>query len=106
MIIGQISPALLALAFLSQLSLPTIVFLLPLLLLLITDPVSHLAAPRKFPANAKLIIPPLLEFIVYFCILTFASTLVCGSWSWVEQTWGATSVRNFVEFLSCADVER
>ncbi|KAH8104708.1 PIG-U-domain-containing protein [Cristinia sonorae] len=87
---GQTSPSLLALAFLTQLSPPSVLFLLPLLLLLITDPVSHLATPRVFPSKIHNIIPPLGEFSIYFAALTFASTLVCGSWSWVGQSWGAT----------------
>lgn len=97
-ILGKTSPALLALAFLSHLSLPGILYLLPLLLLLITDPVSHLAAPRTFPAQIKQIISSAGEFLVYFSVLTFVSTLVCGGWLWVEQSWGAMYVLHRVVF--------
>ncbi|TCD62991.1 hypothetical protein EIP91_006150 [Steccherinum ochraceum] len=86
---GQTSPSLLALAFLSQLSLHGMLLLVPVLLLLITDPISHLAAPRPFSASFKTLAFPAGEFFVYFSVLTFVSTLVCGSWAWVEQSWGA-----------------
>ncbi|KAI0789795.1 PIG-U-domain-containing protein [Abortiporus biennis] len=86
---GQVSASLLALAFLVQLSIPSIIFLLPITLLLITSPISYLAAPKLFTADLRKTIPILLEFLVYSTVLTFASTLACGSWSWVAQSWGA-----------------
>ncbi|KAI0076317.1 PIG-U-domain-containing protein [Panus rudis PR-1116 ss-1] len=86
---GQSSAALLSLAFLSQLSFTSLLFTLPVTLLLLTNPVSHLAIPRKFPADVRRVVPLFAEFLAYFTVLTFASTLVCGGWSWVEQSWGS-----------------
>ncbi|CAL1712898.1 unnamed protein product [Somion occarium] len=45
---GQSSPSLLALALLVQLSLPSAIFIVPMILLLLSDPVSRLASPREF----------------------------------------------------------
>jgi phosphatidylinositol glycan class U len=88
----------LAFAFLLQLSLSSILLLAPLLLLLVSDPVSHLASPRPFSSHLRKTAPLLGEFIAYSTVLVFASTLVSGSWAWVPQTWGvryvcATSLR-------------
>ena len=73
-----------------HLSLPSLLLLLPILLLLITRPVSRLALPRSFDGDLKRTLPLLSEFIGYGVLLTFASTLVCGNWNWVGQTWGAS----------------
>ena len=64
----------------------------PLFLLLITDPLSHLASPRALTANLRNLIPLAVEFGVYSLILTLVSTVVTGSWAWIPQTWGATYV--------------
>ncbi|KAF8971101.1 GPI transamidase subunit PIG-U [Flammula alnicola] len=87
---GKSSASPFALSFLVHLSLSPIVVLLPLLLLLINDPFSHLASPKAMAANVKSIIPLFAEFAIYFGALTLVSTLVCGSWAWIPQTWGAT----------------
>ncbi|KAI0714022.1 PIG-U-domain-containing protein [Cerioporus squamosus] len=87
---GRASASLLTLACLVHLSLPSILLLLPLLLLLITRPVSRLAIPRPFDADLKRALPLLAEFVGYGVLLTAASTLVCGNWNWVEKTWGAS----------------
>ena len=89
---GNISAALLAFAFLIHLSLSSIVILAPLLLLLITNPLSHLASPRPISASLWKTIPLLGEITAYTLILSLASTLVAGSWAWIPQTWGATYV--------------
>ncbi|TFK25205.1 cell division cycle protein 91 [Coprinopsis marcescibilis] len=82
------SAALLALAFGSQLS-PLAAFTLPpLLLLLITDPHSHLASPKPLSVSIRKTLPYLAEFFAYFAVLTFCATLVTGDWKWVSQTWG------------------
>ncbi|EDR11553.1 uncharacterized protein LACBIDRAFT_313879 [Laccaria bicolor S238N-H82] len=87
---GNISAALLAFAFLIQLSLSSLVILIPLLLLLITNPLSHLASPRPISVSLRKTIPLLGEITAYTLILSLASTLVAGSWAWIPQTWGAT----------------
>ncbi|KAK7470955.1 hypothetical protein VKT23_002370 [Stygiomarasmius scandens] len=84
------SQTLLAYAFLLQISLSSLLFLAPLLLLLITDPFSRLASPRAFYGDLKKLPPLLGEFAVYFVSLTLASTLVSGGFSWIGQTWGAS----------------
>ncbi|KAL0956835.1 hypothetical protein HGRIS_002947 [Hohenbuehelia grisea] len=84
------SQALLVLSFLTQLSLSSILLLPPLLLLLITDHLSHLASPKSFNGSLKRTLPLLGEFSLYFVSLTFASTVSAGSWKWMLQTWGAS----------------
>jgi len=86
---GQSSPSLLALAVLSHLSLPTILLLPPVLLLLLSDPQSHLASPRLFPQKLRKCIPLFAEFAFYFVALLSASVIVAGGWGWVRNTWGA-----------------
>jgi len=86
---GRSSAALMTLAFLVHLSLPSILLLVPALLLLLTTPVSLLAAPRPFAAELRKLVPLLAEFAGYFTALSAVATLVCGSTSWVEKTWGA-----------------
>lgn len=87
---GQSSTSLLALAFLVQLSLPALVFVLPIALLLLTEPISKLASPHQLKIHLGAVLTKLGEFGVYTVILTLLSTLVCGNWAWVEQTWGST----------------
>jgi len=88
----KVSKSLFALSFLLHLSLSSIVMLPPVLLLLITNPHSHLASPKPTSANFRNLVSPLGEFILYTVLLTLVSTLVAGSWSWIPQTWGATYV--------------
>ena len=84
-------------SFLIHLSLSNIIMVLPLFLLLISDPLSHLASPRALTANMRNLIPLAVEFVVFSLILTLVSTVVSGSWAWIPQTWGATYV--FQTFL-------
>ncbi|KAI9507904.1 PIG-U-domain-containing protein [Russula earlei] len=86
---GQSSPSLLALAILSHQSLPAIVQLPPILLLLLSDPQSHLASPRSFSQSLFKCLPLFVEFAAFFVALLFASTLVAGGLGWVRNTWGA-----------------
>lgn len=89
---GRTSASLLSLSFLVQISPSSVLVLAPVLLLLITDPVSRLASPRPLSALAadtRKLFPLLAEFIVYFASFTLTSTLVSGSWAWIPQTWGA-----------------
>lgn len=86
------SKSLFTLSFLLHLSLSSIVILPPILLLLVTDPHSHLVSPKPTSAKLRNLVPPLGEFAVYTVLLTLISTLVAGSWSWIPQTWGATYV--------------
>ncbi|OCH84913.1 PIG-U-domain-containing protein [Obba rivulosa] len=86
---GRSSAALMALALLTHLSLPSILLLFPVSLLLLTDPFSHLAFPRPFVARIPSLPPLLAEFTAYFLGLCAAATLLCGNTTWVEKTWGA-----------------
>lgn len=95
------SASLLALAFLVQFSLSSILLLVPLLLLLISDPVSRLASPRPFPAPLRKVLPALAEFLSYFAVLTLASTLVSGGWTWIPKTWGAVLVQSMICSSPC-----
>ncbi|KAI0643137.1 PIG-U-domain-containing protein [Trametes meyenii] len=87
---GRASASLFALASLLQLSLPSILLLVPVLLLNITRPVSRLALPRQLDVSLTRTIPLLAEFFGYTALLSIASTLVCGNLLWVEKTWGAS----------------
>ncbi|KAH6914415.1 cell division cycle protein 91 [Coprinopsis sp. MPI-PUGE-AT-0042] len=82
------SASLLTLAFLSQLSPIAFLTLPPLLLILITDPNSHLASPKALAVNLRKTLPYLGEFLLYTGVLTVSATLVTGDWKWVLQTWG------------------
>ncbi|KAI1793275.1 PIG-U-domain-containing protein [Ganoderma leucocontextum] len=86
---GRASASLFTIAALIHLSLPSILLLVPILLLNITRPVSRLAVPRPFDADLKRALPLFIEFFGYATLLTLASTAVCGNWSWIGQTWGA-----------------
>ncbi|KZT11899.1 PIG-U-domain-containing protein [Laetiporus sulphureus 93-53] len=84
---GRSSMSLLTFALLVQLSLPWAVMLLPLTALIVSGPESRLALPRPFNADKRQMLPLFAKFAVYSMMLTFASTLVCGNWLWVEQSW-------------------
>ncbi|KAI0689071.1 GPI transamidase subunit PIG-U [Cytidiella melzeri] len=90
----RISASILLLAVSTHLSLSSILYVLPVFLLMISSPVSDLASPRPFNLDLRGILRQILplvgEFITYTTVLLFASTLVCGgSWAWMEKTWGA-----------------
>ncbi|KAK7681583.1 hypothetical protein QCA50_015316 [Cerrena zonata] len=87
---GRSSRSLLALAFLVQLSLPALVFVIPISLLLLTEPVSKLVSPSIPNISLNSVLAKLAKFGSYTVILTLLSTLACGNWAWVEQTWGST----------------
>ncbi|KXN90958.1 hypothetical protein AN958_03025 [Leucoagaricus sp. SymC.cos] len=87
---GQQSPALFLLSFLLHMDLSTLVLLLPILLLLISDPHSHLASPRPLTANLRRTLPLLGEYLLYTTVLSVASTIIVGGVQWIPQTWGAT----------------
>ena len=89
---GRTSLSLLFLAFLFHLSISSIILLLPIALLILGRPTSQLASPRPSTSNLRLLIPLFLEYWFYVAILSFISTLVAGSWTWIPQTWGATYV--------------
>lgn len=86
---GRASASLFTLACLLHLSLPSILLLIPLVLLNISRPVSRLANPQPFDASLKRALPLLGEFLGYTALLTVASTLVCGNFAWLERTWGS-----------------
>ncbi|PPQ87478.1 hypothetical protein CVT25_008214 [Psilocybe cyanescens] len=87
---GKASASLFLLSSVIHLSLSSAIMLLPILLLLITDPHSHIASPKPLSTPLKKAIPLFGEFVAYMVALTLTSTLVAGSWSWIPQTWGAT----------------
>ncbi|KZV73319.1 PIG-U-domain-containing protein [Peniophora sp. CONT] len=83
------SPSLLALAAASHLSLPAVLLLPPILLLLASDPHSHLASPKPFSNDWKRAAAASGEFVVYFAVLVLASSVVAGGLGWTHNTWGA-----------------
>lgn len=90
--LGQASPSLFLLSFLLHIDLSNLVLLLPISLLLISDPHSHLASPRPLTASFRHALPLFGEFILYTSILSIASTIIVGGTQWISQTWGATCV--------------
>ncbi|EJF61100.1 PIG-U-domain-containing protein [Dichomitus squalens] len=86
---GRASASLFVFAILIHISLPSLLLLVPILLLSISRPVSSLTVPHPFAGDPKGALPLLGEFLGYTALLSFASTLVCGNWSWIEKTWGA-----------------
>lgn len=88
---GKVSSALLAIAFAVHLTPSSILLLLPILMVLVSSPVSHLASPRPFHGNVKRI--PFLfgEFTLYWLVLVGAACIIAGgSWNWVRASWGAS----------------
>lgn len=96
--IGNASPALFLLSILLHIDLSTFILLLPIILILITNPHSHLASPHQLTANLRCVVPLFGEYLSYTCILALASTIIAGGVQWVPQTWGATYV---LPFCSC-----
>lgn len=91
--IGKRSPALLTLALSTHLSLSTILFLVPVLMLLITSPVSQLASPRLFVGSYQSAVKYASEFLAYWLILVGAASIMAGGvWDWIRESWGARSV--------------
>lgn len=91
--VGKPSAALLALAFSTHLSISTFLLLLPVLVLLVTSPVSQLASPQEFKGDFRNIGKYAGQFAVYWLVLFgAASVMVGGEWGWIRETWGARSV--------------
>lgn len=90
---GKPSPALLALAFSTHLSISTLLLLLPVLMLLVTSPVSQLASPQEFRGDLRTASKYAGQFATYWLVLLgAASVMVGGEWGWVCETWGARFV--------------
>ncbi|KAF8893515.1 GPI transamidase subunit PIG-U [Infundibulicybe gibba] len=87
---GKKSATLLLLAFLVHSNITFILLLVPLSLVLLTDPLPHLATPKAISIKLQAILPLVVQYGVYFAILTFLSTWSSGGWSWVSQTWGTS----------------
>ncbi|KAG2073977.1 PIG-U-domain-containing protein [Suillus decipiens] len=88
---AKVSFALLAIAFAVHLTPSSILLLLPILMVLVSSPVSHLASPRPFHGSLKRI--PFLfgEFILFWLVLVGAACIITGgSWNWVRASWGAS----------------
>jgi len=97
-ILGRASPSLFLLSFLLHIDLSSFVLLLPISLLLISDPHSRLASPRPLTASFRHALPLFGQFILYTSILSITSTIIVGGTRWVPQTWGATCV-SFISSL-------
>ncbi|KAG1841695.1 GPI transamidase subunit PIG-U-domain-containing protein [Suillus subalutaceus] len=88
---GKVSSALLAIAFAVHLTPSSILLLLPILMVLLSSPVSNLASPRPFHGSLKRI--PFLfgEFTLYWLVLVGAACIITGgNWNWVRASWGAS----------------
>ncbi|KAG9014514.1 hypothetical protein FRB93_013639 [Tulasnella sp. JGI-2019a] len=98
------SPALLLLAVLTHLSLPSICLAPPVLMLLVqrsthphavalktpTVAVEEEPPTKKAPGHApQSVVQLTLEYLVYLMILAGVSTVVAGGWHWTGRTWGA-----------------
>ncbi|KAF8530385.1 PIG-U-domain-containing protein [Hysterangium stoloniferum] len=86
---GNVPVALLSLAFLTHLSLTSVLFLPPIILLLLHGPSSRLSKPVMF-SGYKRALPLALQASIYVGILALLSTLATGNWTWVSRTWGAS----------------
>ncbi|KDQ55765.1 hypothetical protein JAAARDRAFT_133454 [Jaapia argillacea MUCL 33604] len=80
------SPSLLTLSLLTTLSLPSILLLPPLIMLLLSSPLSKLKNPVW--KDIRRALPLLAEFIVYEVALCLVCTLGSGGWQWVGRCWG------------------
>jgi phosphatidylinositol glycan class U len=88
---GKVSSALLAIAFAVHLTPSSILLLLPILMVLVSSPVSHLASPRPFHGSLKRVLFLFGEYILYWLVLVGASCIIAGgSWNWVRASWGAS----------------
>ncbi|KAI0345984.1 PIG-U-domain-containing protein [Trametopsis cervina] len=92
---GRPSASILLLAILTHLSLSSVIYVLPIMLLLISSPVSNLVSPHPFALDrktlSKQILPLVGQYVAYTSVLALASTLVCsGGLGWIEKTWGAS----------------
>ncbi|KAF9227010.1 cell division cycle protein 91 [Gyrodon lividus] len=88
---GVRSPAVLALAFSTHLSMSTFLLVLPVLMLLVTSPVSQLASPHPFKGSVRTACKFAGEFVVYWLVLFGAASVMAGGgWGWVRETWGAS----------------
>ncbi|KIK93239.1 hypothetical protein PAXRUDRAFT_34170 [Paxillus rubicundulus Ve08.2h10] len=88
---GRRSPALLALAFSTHLSVSTFLLVLPVLMLLVTSSVSQLASPHPFTGSTWTAYQYAGEFAAYWLVLFGAASVMAGSgWGWVHETWGAS----------------
>ncbi|KAG8892699.1 hypothetical protein FRB99_002496, partial [Tulasnella sp. 403] len=104
----KVSPALLVLALLTHLSLTGMLLLPSVILVLVhsSGPASSLKV-EETDANAKRgstsddetpepyrkprdLVSLVAEYAAYTAVLAGISTFVCGDWSWVERTWGAS----------------
>jgi len=92
------SQCLFALSVLVHLSLSSILVLLPVFLLLLSDPHSRLASPKPIAADLRKLLRLSAAFLLYFILLSLISTLIAGNLAWIPQTWGATWV---LILLSC-----
>ncbi|KAF9236357.1 PIG-U-domain-containing protein [Melanogaster broomeanus] len=86
---GKQSPALLALALSTHLSISTFIIVLPVLMLLLTSPVSQLASPRPFVGTSVRSAGKYAsEFVAYWLVLFGAASVMAGGrWGWVRETW-------------------
>lgn len=85
---GHASPALLALAILTHLSLPAVLLTVPVIMLLLWGPESSLASPKIFSCDFRKATRLAGEYTLYLILLTLISTLVSDGWGWTLKTWG------------------
>ncbi|QRW08115.1 phosphatidylinositol glycan anchor biosynthesis class U protein [Ceratobasidium sp. AG-Ba] len=87
----QTGPALLALAVLVHVSLPSVLVVAPLIMVLGSTraPISSLANPDVKGEEGKLGVGKVLEWGVYVGLLGYAGNLVVGGWGWFWRSWGA-----------------
>ncbi|KAF8445050.1 GPI transamidase subunit PIG-U [Boletus edulis BED1] len=86
---GKPSAALLALAFSTHLCISTLLLLLPVLMLLVTSPVSQLASPQEFRGDLRTTCKYAGQFVAYWLVLLGASSLMVGD-VYCEQSYRAS----------------
>lgn len=87
--LGRTSLCLSSLALLTHLSLPTVLFAPPLILLLLGNPESSLASPKPTRFSPTKYTALFLQFAAYLTVLGLICTLATGGTSWAWKSWGA-----------------
>ncbi|KLO20322.1 PIG-U-domain-containing protein [Schizopora paradoxa] len=86
---GKTVPSLFTLALLSHLSLPSVLFLPPFVMLLHVSPTSALASATK--ESTLRLGSSIKSFFIFAICMSFASVcnlITTGGWDWVYRTWG------------------
>lgn len=85
---GKKAPCLFALSLMTYLSLPSILFLAPIIILIIGSPASSLASLKMITLGRREIAKLVGDFSLYMAVLGVACTIESGGFTWIYKTWG------------------